>query len=59
MEVTFDKIHEVVIDTLSPQKENTTILKVIGIWYYNFLQSPDEKITLHVPKYKEDIINLA
>ncbi len=59
MEVTIDKIHEVVLETLSPKKEHATILKVIGRWYYNFLQSPDEKITLHVPKYKEESINLA
>lgn len=59
MEVTFDKIHEVVIETLSPKKENSTILKVIGNWYYNFLKSPDKKITLHVPKYNEESVSLA
>ncbi len=59
MEVTFDKIHEVLLEILSPKKEHAAILKVIGRWYYNFLKSPNEKITLHVPKYKEESINLA
>ena len=60
MEITFDKIHEVVRETLNLKEEQTTFFKVVGKWYYNFLQSPDEKfITLHVPKFEEESINIA
>jgi hypothetical protein len=59
MEVTFNKIHEVVLEALNLQEEHSAFFKVVGIWYYNFLQSPDEKVTLHVPKYEEESINIA
>lgn len=58
MEVTFDKIHEVVLEALILQEERSDFLKVIGKWYYNFLKSPDDKLTLHVPKYEEESINI-
>jgi hypothetical protein len=59
MEVTFNKIHEVVLEALNLQEEHSAFFKVVGKWYYNFLQSPDEKVTLHVPKYEEESINIA
>jgi hypothetical protein len=59
MEVTFEKIHEVVLEALNLQEENSAFFKVVGKWYYNFLQSPDEKVTLHIPKYKEELLNIA
>ena len=37
MELAFDKIHEVVIDALSPKVEFSPFLKVIGNWYYKLL----------------------
>jgi hypothetical protein len=59
MEVTFNKIHEVVLEALNLKEKHSAFLKVVGKWYYNFLQSPDEKVTLHVPKYEEETINIA
>ena len=59
MEVTFNKIHEVVLEALNLQDDHSTFFKVIGKWYYSFLQSADENITLHIPKYEEESINLA
>lgn len=59
MEVTFNKIHEVVLEALNLQEEHSTFFKVVGKWYYNFLKSPDEKFTLHIPKYEEESINMA
>jgi len=59
MEVTFEKIHEVVLEVLNIKEEHPVNLKVIGKWYYIFLQSPDEKVTLHIPKYEEESINIA
>jgi hypothetical protein len=59
MEVKFNKIHEVVVEALNLQEGHSAIFKVIGKWYYNFLQSPDEKVTLHLPKYEEESINIA
>jgi hypothetical protein len=59
MEVTINKLHEVVLEALNLKEENSAFLKVVGKWYYNFLQSPADKVTLHVPKYEEESINLA
>lgn len=59
MEVTFEKIHEVVLEALNLKEEYSDFLKVAGKWYYNFLKSPDEKVTLHVPKYEEGLINIG
>jgi hypothetical protein len=59
MEVTCNKIHEVVLEVLNLQGEHSAFLKVVGKWYYNFLQSPDEKFTLHIPKYEEELIKMA
>jgi hypothetical protein len=59
MEVTFNKIHEVVLGALNLQEEHSAFYKVVGKWYYNFLQSPDEKVTVHIPKYEKESINIA
>jgi hypothetical protein len=59
MEVEFDKIHEVVHEALNLQKKHSSVFKIIGKWYYNFLQSPDERFILHVPKYEEESIKIA
>jgi hypothetical protein len=59
MEVTFDKIHEVVLEALNLQEERSTFFKFIGKWYYNFLQSTVEKLSLHIPKYEEESIIIA
>jgi len=59
MGVTFDKIHEVVLEALKLQEEHSAFYKVIGKWYYNFLLSSDEKLSLHIPKYHEESVNIA
>lgn len=59
MAVTFDKIHEVVRETLNLKEEQSAFFKVIGKWYYSFLLSLDEKLTLHISKYEEESISLA
>jgi hypothetical protein len=59
MEVKFEKIHEVVLEALNLQEEHSAFFKVVGRWYYIFLQSPEEKVTLHVPKYEEESIKIA
>jgi hypothetical protein len=45
MEVTFNKIHEVVLEALNLQEENSDFFKVVGKWYYNFLKSNDKHYT--------------
>jgi hypothetical protein len=59
MEITFEKIHKVVLATINLKEEHSAFLKVVGKWYYNFLKSPDEKLTLHIPKYEEESINIV
>jgi hypothetical protein len=59
MEITFEKIHEIVVETLNLKEEHSSFLKIVGKWYYNFLQSPAEKVTLHIPEYEEESINIA
>lgn len=59
MEVTFDKIHEVVIEALNLQEEHSVFVTVVGKWYFNFLESSDEKLTLHIPKYEQESINIT
>lgn len=59
MEVIFNKIHDVVLEALNQQEKHSAFLKVVGKWYYNFLQSPDEKVTLHIPNYEEESINIS
>lgn len=53
MEVTFNKIHDVVLETLEIQDKKLYILEVIGKWYYNFLTSSQEQLSLYIPKYDE------
>jgi len=59
MEVTFEKIHEVVLEALNLPEEHSAFLKVVGKWYFYFLKLPDEKLTLHIPKYEEESINIV
>ena len=72
MEVTFNKIHEVVIEALdliiqestiyeklNLKNEDYKILETIGKWYFDFLKSSEEKLAIHIPKYKEEVISIA
>ncbi|MBK7669331.1 MAG: hypothetical protein IPJ32_19510 [Sphingobacteriaceae bacterium] len=59
MEITFDKIHETVLEALELQQEHSAFFKVIGKWYYDFLKSSEKKLTLHVPKYEVESLNIV
>jgi hypothetical protein len=59
MEVTFDNIHEVVLEALSLKKDNSIFLKVIGKWYYKHLKSTEEKLIIYIPKYEEESISIT
>ena len=58
MEVIFDIIHDVVLETLEIQDERPYILEVIGKWYYDFLISNQEKLTLYLPSHDEKLLNI-
>ena len=58
MELIFDKIHEVVLETLEAQDKRPHILEVIGKWYFKFLTSNKEQLSLHIPTYNEEVLNL-
>tara|TARA_B110000114_G_scaffold110585_1_gene116111 strand:+ start:918 stop:3233 length:2316 start_codon:yes stop_codon:yes gene_type:complete len=55
--VEFESIHNVVIDCLN--KENDNNLEVIGLWYYRFLKSETEKLSLYLPFYSIEFTKLA
>jgi len=56
-EIEFKKIHNVIIDCLN--KENDNELEIIGLWYYRFLVSNQEKLSLHLPSYSIEFTKLA
>lgn len=58
MEVKFDKIHDVVLETLEIQDKRPYILEVIGKWYYVFLMSSQERLTLFLPSYDEKLLDI-
>ena len=58
MEVIFNKINDMVLETLEIQDNRPYILEVIGKWYYNFLISSQEKLTLYLPSYDEKLLNI-
>lgn len=58
MEVIFDKIHDVVLETLEIQDKRPYTLEVTGKWYYDFLISNQEKLTLYLPSYDEKLLNI-
>jgi len=59
MEITFGKIHETILLTLALEEKNSSFLIVIGKWYFKFLESSQEKLSLQIPKYEEESINLV
>lgn len=59
MEITFDKIHETVLEAIELKQEHSAFFKVIGKWYYDFLESSEKKLTLHVPKYEVESLNIV
>ena len=57
MEVTFDKIHNVVLETLQPKVKKADILQIIGNWYYLFLCSKERSVSLKLPYYNAKSIH--
>lgn len=57
MEVTFEKIHKVVLETLRPRLTKAVIFDVIGNWYYRFLSSDQDLLSLKLPYYDPRYIN--
>lgn len=55
--VEFEDIHNVIIDCLNKGNDNN--LEVIGLWYYRFLNSDQEKLSLHLPFYSIEFTKLA
>lgn len=55
MELTFEQIDRLVHEAIQPSKLETRIFKVIGNWYYRFLNSNENKVTLTIPFYSEGI----
>lgn len=55
--IEFEKIHNVIIDFL--QEGNNNELAVIGSWYFRFLVSNQEKLSLHLPYYSEELLTLS
>ncbi|HEU4791136.1 MAG TPA: hypothetical protein VFS71_15725, partial [Flavobacterium sp.] len=58
MEVIFNKIHDVVLEALEIQDKRPYILEVIGKWYYNFLTSNQEQLSLYIPCYDEESLKI-
>lgn len=59
MEITFNKIHAVVLESLNLQDEHTDFFKVVGKWYHDFLKSNENTLNLYVPKYKVEFLDVA
>ena len=55
--IEFTKIHNVIIDFL--KEENNDELEMIGSWYFCFLKSEEEKISLYLPNYSNELLRLA
>ena len=54
----FYKIHETVLEAMEVQYERPDILEVIGKWYYTFLTSQEDKLSLYLPNYNEKSLNI-
>jgi hypothetical protein len=54
----FYKIHETVLEALEVQDKRPDTLEVIGKWYYNFLISPVDKLSLYIPNHNEESLNI-
>jgi len=55
--IEFKKIHNIVMNYLD--KENDNELGFIGTWYFKFLKSNEEKLSLHVSFYTVEFTELA
>lgn len=55
--IDFNNIHNLIIDFLSIEKN--TELEIIGNWYFHFLESNEEKLSLHIPYYSDEFAKLS
>ena len=55
--IDFISIHNVVIKHLN--SDINSELEIIGYWYFHFLNSNEEKLSLHIPYYSNKTIRLA
>lgn len=58
MEIDFCKIHKTVLEAWEFQNDREKLLEVIGRWYCNFLLSQQDKLSLSIPDYHEDYLNI-
>jgi hypothetical protein len=59
MEVAFSKIHSVVTEALKIEKERSALLWVIGEGYFNFLESSEKRMSLHLPFCSSEYLSLS
>jgi hypothetical protein len=57
VEITFEKIHKVVLETLLPKVKKAVIFDIVGKWYYSFLCSNEKDLSLKLPYYEPKSIN--
>ena len=55
--IEFNKIHNVVVDFLKVKNNNE--LEILGSWYFCFLKSNEEKLSLYLPNYSIEFLRLA
>lgn len=57
--IEFLQIHEIVLGALDSRQikyEPKQILQIVGEWFYKFLNSKEERLSLKVPYFSEDLI---
>jgi len=55
--IEFEKLHNIV--TLFLKEERNHELKILGSWYFRFLKSDKEKLSLHLPYYSKEFSKIA
>ena len=55
--IEFKKIHNVIITFL--KEESNSDLDTLGLWYFRFLKSDKEKLSLHLPYYSKEFSRTA
>ena len=57
MEIEFKDMHKIILDFLN--EEVNPELEIIGSWYFRFLKSNKEKLSLHLPFYTNEFAQLS
>ena len=55
--IDFNDIHNLIIDFL--KIENNNELEIVAYWYFHFLESNEEKLSLHLPYYSDEFTRLS